>query len=76
MYPYNITRRECREAVQAALDADSEFDKALMVEGFQSRWHRGRDEGGATLQAAYQAKLDADVKMHEAFEAYREENRA
>lgn len=62
------------EAIAAANAADDEFEKSIRAAGYKSRWDWSSFSGGPP-QAAYLAKVKADLAMHKAFEAVRNDPR-
>jgi hypothetical protein len=58
-------------AIAAAETADKEFDRALNAAGYKSQWDNWKADKrqiAMPITTAYLAKVEADRKMHEAFE--------
>jgi len=61
------------DAIEAANRADEAFQEAVEAAGFKSRWEvpAAAKLTNAGLKAAYDAKVAADLAVHEAFVASR-----
>ena len=68
-----MTSDKLKSAIQAAWLADEMYSDAVKAAGFKSRW----DVPGLVmkinpqLQSAYDDKVEADRRMHEAYKAER-----
>jgi hypothetical protein len=66
-----MTNEEFTRRYRAAHDADVAYETAVRAAGFKSRWDVPRDAKPDAVRRAYQAKVDADVLMHLAWEEMR-----
>ena len=66
-----MTNEEFTRRYRAAQAADDVYEAAVQAAGFKSRWDVPRDAKPDAVRHAYQAKVDADVLMHLAWEEMR-----